>query len=160
MKFDQRTKINYDHPDSLESELLASHLASLREGQAVDRPVYDFKTHTRTKTTVRVDPEAVIIVEGILILAEPELRELLDLGIYIDTDSDLRLIRRLQRDMVERGRTIDSVFHQYETTVRPMHLQFVEPSKRYADIIVPGGYNARAVGTVTSMIRHFLAERS
>ena len=156
----ERARINYDHPDSLESELLAEHLSELRSGRAVERPVYNFTTHMRTDATVRVEPEAVVIVEGILILAEAELRKLLDLSIYIDTDADLRLIRRLQRDIVERGRTIDSVLSQYESTVRPMHLQFVEPSKRYADIIVPEGYNPRAVGTVSSMIRHVLAERN
>jgi len=160
LSFEERTRINYDHPDSLENELLAEHLRSLRSGQAIDRPVYDFTTHTRTGDTVRVEPQAVVLVEGILVLAEPELRELFDLRIYIDTDADLRLMRRMQRDIVERGRTIDSVMHQYEKTVRPMHLQFVEPSKRYADIIVPEGYNPRAVGTVTSMIQHFLAGRS
>jgi len=160
LTFEERTRINYDHPDSLESELLAEHLSELRSGRAVERPVYNFTTHMRTDATVRVEPEAVVIVEGILILAEAELRKLLDLSIYIDTDADLRLIRRLQRDIVERGRTIDSVLSQYESTVRPMHLQFVEPSKRYADIIVPEGYNPRAVGTVSSMIRHVLAERN
>lgn len=156
---EERTQINYDHPDSLENELIVEHVAALRSGMAVDRPVYDFSTHTRAPETLRVEPEAVIIVDGILVLAEPELRELMDLRIYIDTDADLRLMRRLQRDIVERGRTVDSVLEQYEKTVRPMHLQFVEPSKRYADIIVPEGYNPGAVGTVTSMIRHFLTER-
>jgi len=153
-------QINYDHPDSLENELMIEHLAALRSGQPVDRPVYDFSSHTRAPETVRVEPESVIIVDGILVLAEPELRALMDLRIYIDTDADLRLLRRLQRDILERGRTVDSVLAQYEKTVRPMHLQFVEPSKRYADIIVPEGYNPGAIGTVTSMIRHFLAERN
>ncbi len=160
LTYEERTKINYDHPDSLENELLVGHLMALREGRAIDRPVYDFANHTRAAETVHVEPESVILVEGILILAEPSLRELMDLRVYIDTDADLRLIRRLTRDIVERGRTVDSVLAQYEKTVRPMHLQFVEPSKRYADIIVPEGYNPGAIGTVTSMIRHFLAERS
>lgn len=159
MSFDERTKINYDHPDSLENELFVAHLTELRAGRPIERPVYDFTTHTRTAMTVRIEPEAVVLVEGILVLAEPELRKLFDLRIYIDTDPDLRLMRRLQRDIVERGRTIDSVLEQYERTVRPMHLQFVEPSKRYADIIVPEGYNPRVVGTVTAMIRHHLAHR-
>ena len=160
LTYEERTRINYDHPDSLESELLVEHILALRSGQAVERPVYDFSTHTRAQETVTVEPESVVLVEGILILAESSVRKLMDLRVYIDTDADLRLMRRLQRDIVERGRTVDSVLEQYEATVRPMHLQFVEPSKRYADIIVPEGYNPGAIGTVTSMIRHFLAERS
>ena len=156
----ERGSVNYDHPDSLENELMIEHISALRSGQPVDRPVYDFGTHTRSPETLSVEPQAVVIVDGILVLADPELRELMDLRIYIDTDSDLRLMRRLQRDIVERGRTVDSVLNQYEKTVRPMHLQFVEPSKRYADIIVPEGYNPGAIGTVTSMIRHFMTERN
>ncbi len=159
LEFEERVKINYDHPDSLETELLIQHLTELRAGTAVDVPVYDFSVHTRTSETVHVDPEAVVIVEGILVLAEPELRKLMDLRIYIDTDSDLRFIRRLRRDIEERGRSVPSVTKQYMSTVRPMHLQFVEPSKRYADIIVPDGYNHSVVGTVTSMIRNFLTGR-
>ncbi len=157
---EERARINYDHPDSLENELLAAHLETLRRGEAIERPVYDFATHTRTAARVRVAPAPVILVEGILILAEPRLRELFDLRIFIDTDADLRLLRRLRRDLLERGRTVDSVLAQYEATVRPMHLQFVEPSKRYADLIVPEGYNVGAVGTVIAMIRHVLAERT
>jgi uridine kinase len=122
----------------------------------VQRPVYDFSTHTRSAETVDVDAESVILVEGILVLAEPSLRELMDLKVYVDTDADLRLLRRLKRDVVERDRTVESVIEQYEATVRPMHIQFVEPSKRFADIIVPEGYNPGAVGTVISMIRHYL----
>ena len=160
LTYEERTRINYDHPDSLENELMIEHISALRSGQTVDRPVYDFGTHTRSPETLRVEPQAVIIVDGILVLADPELRELMDLRIYIDTDADLRLMRRLQRDIVERGRTVDSVLDQYDKTVRPMHLQFVEPSKRYADIIVPEGYNPGASGTVTSMIRHFMTERN
>lgn len=159
LSFEERVKINYDHPDSLETELLIHHLTELRSGRAVEVPVYDFSVHTRTDETVRVIPEAVVLVEGILVLAEPELRKLMDLRIYIDTDSDLRFIRRLRRDIEERGRTVESVTKQYMSTVRPMHLQFVEPSKRYADIIVPDGYNHSVVGTVTSMIRNFLTGR-
>jgi len=159
LAFEERGKINYDHPDSLETELLIQHLTELRAGRAVDVPVYDFSIHTRTAETVHVDPEAVVIIEGILVLAEPELRKLMDLRIYIDTDSDLRFIRRLRRDIEERGRSVKSVTKQYMSTVRPMHLQFVEPSKRYADIIVPDGYNHSVVGTVTSMIRNFLTGR-
>ncbi len=159
ISFDERARVNFDHPDSLETELLMEHLGELRSGNAIERPVYDFGQHIRTRETVTVKPEAVVLVEGILVLTEPRLRDLLDLKIYIDTDSDLRLLRRLQRDLVERGRTIESVVNQYLTTVRPMHLQFVEPAKRYADIIVPEGYNEGAVGTVTSMIRDVFAGR-
>ncbi len=159
LTLEERGAVNFDHPDSLETELLVGHLEMLRAGEPIDRPVYDFSTHTRTERTVRVVPEHVVIVEGILVLAEPALRCLMDLRIYVDTDADLRLLRRLQRDLIERQRTIESVLDQYMTTVRPMHLQFVEVSKRYADIIVPEGYNPSVVGTVTSLIRDFLATR-
>jgi uridine kinase len=159
LKLEERTAVNFDHPDSLETDLLVRHLERLRAGEAINRPVYDFSTHTRTDRTVQVVPEHVVIVEGILVLAEPELRRLMDLRIYVDTDADLRLLRRLQRDLVERKRTIESVLEQYMSTVRPMHLQFVEVSKRYADIIVPAGYNPSVVGTVTSLIRDFLTTR-
>jgi len=160
LSFEERVSINYDHPDSLENQLLVRHLEELHAGRPVQRPVYDFGTHTRTEERVLVHPESVVIVEGILVLAEPALRPQFDLRIYIDTDADMRLIRRMQRDIVERHRTVEAVLAQYESTVRPMHLQFVEPSKRYADIIVPEGYNPGAVGTVTSMIQHFLTERA
>jgi uridine kinase len=156
LSVEERAMINYDHPDSLETELLADHLKRLRAGESVQRPVYDFSTHTRSGETVEVDAESVILVEGILVLAEPALRELMDLKVYVDTDADLRLLRRLKRDVVERDRTVESVIEQYEATVRPMHIQFVEPSKRFADIIVPEGYNPGAVGTVISMIRHYV----
>lgn len=157
LDFEERVRVNYDHPDSLETELLIHHIAELRGGREIHRPVYDFAVHRRTEETVLVRPEAVVVIEGILVLSEPELRKTMDLRIYVDADADLRLLRRLQRDIVERERTFDSVVAQYQKTVRPMHLQFVEPSKRYADIIVPGGYNAGAVGTITSMIRNVLA---
>jgi len=157
--FGFRFRENFDHPDSLETDFLISHLEALRRGEAIERPVYDFSTHTRTTDTVRVDPDLVVIVEGILVLTEADLRALMDLRIYVDTDADLRLVRRLRRDILERGRTVDSVLRQFESTVRPMHLQFVEPSKRYADFIVPDGYNPSVVGTVTSLIRDFLATR-
>jgi uridine kinase len=157
LAFAERVKTNFDHPDSLETELLIDHLRELRAGRAIERPVYDFANHVRTAATVRVEPEPVVIVEGILVLVEPELRSMMDLRIYIDTDGDLRVLRRLQRDLVERKRSVETVVQQYLATVRPMHLQFVEPSKRYADIIVPEGYNENAVGTVTSMIRDVLA---
>lgn len=156
LTFEERTKINYDHPDSIEMELLIEHLEALRNGQPIERPVYDFASHLRTEATVTVVPEPAVIVEGILVLADPRLRELFDVRVYIDTEPDIRLMRRLQRDIVERGRTVESVLDQYERTVRPMHYQFVEPSKRYADIIIPEGYNPGAIGTVSSMIMHFL----
>lgn len=159
LTLEERVRENFDHPDSLETDLLISHLEALRRDEAIKRPVYDFSTHTRTADTVRVDPDLVVIVEGILVLTESELRSLMDLRIYVDTDADLRLVRRLRRDILERGRTVDSVLRQFESTVRPMHLQFVEPSKRYADFIVPDGYNPLVVGTVTSLIRDFLATR-
>jgi len=157
---EDRAKINYDHPDSLELELLVAHLDSLRNGQPIERPVYDFSTHTRTKETYTIVPEPAVIVEGILVLADEALRERFDVRVYIDTEPDVRLMRRLQRDIVERGRTVESVLNQYERTVRPMHYQFVEPSKRYADIIIPEGYNTGAIGTVSSMIKHFLDQKS
>ncbi|MFQ5554609.1 MAG: uridine kinase [Acidimicrobiia bacterium] len=159
LSLEERTRVNFDHPDSLETDLLIEHLTSLRQGLPIERPVYDFSQHLRTAETVTVAPDPVVIVEGILVLAEPDLRKLFDLKIYIDADGDLRVLRRLRRDLVERGRRVDSVMEQYLSTVRPMHLQFVEPSKRYADIIVPEGYNTGAVATITSMIRDFLAVR-
>ncbi|MBT8213249.1 MAG: uridine kinase [Acidimicrobiia bacterium] len=156
LELEKRAAINYDHPDSLESELLVEHLAALRTGLSIDKPVYDFSTHLRTGETVRVEPAPVVIVEGILVLVEPDLRRLMDLKIFIDTDPDIRVLRRLQRDIAERGRDLESIIAQYEETVRPMHLQFVEPSKRYADIIIPEGYNPPAVATVVSMINRVL----
>ncbi len=159
LPLEERAKVNYDHPDSLETDLLVEHLRLLVAGTSVHRPVYDFTVHTRSAETVLVEPKPVILVEGILVLYEPSLRELMDLKIYIDTDSDLRIVRRLERDINERGRSFDSVRDQYLHTVRPMHLQFVEPSKRYPDIVIPEGYNLGAVGTVISMIRDVLRSR-
>ena len=155
-----RAKINYDHPDSLETELLVEHLRALLAGDIVEVPVYDFTVHSRKQETVRVESRPVILVEGILVLAEPELRALFDLRVFVDTAADVRLMRRLRRDIEERGRSLESVLRQYLATVRPMHLQFVEGSKRYADIIIPEGYNPGAVGTVVSMVRQVLAERT
>jgi len=159
LSFEDRAKINYDHPDSLELELMVEHLQALRNGQPVERPVYDFETHIRTDETYTLVPEPAVIVEGILLLADARLREQFDVRVYIDTEADLRLMRRIQRDIVERGRSVESVLDQYQKTVRPMHYQFVEPSKRYADIIIPEGINTGAIGTVSSMIRHFLDQR-
>ena len=159
LAMEERVKTNYDHPASFETALLVRHLEALRAGRAVDRPIYDFTVNNRLPETVRVEPKPVVIVEGILVLYEPELRALMDLKIYVDTDPDLRILRRLERDLKERDRSFDSVHDQYLATVRPMHLQFVEPSKRYADIVIPEGYNTGAVGTVVSMIREVLRQR-
>ena len=157
LPLNQRAEANFDHPDSLESSLLTAHVRALKRWEPVDLPVYDFTIHARTDRTRRVEPSAVIIVEGILIFAEPELRAEFDVKIYVDTDSDLRFIRRLQRDISERGRTTESVIHQYLTTVRPMHMDFVEPSKRYADVIIPeGGFNTVALDMVISRIESLL----
>ncbi|NPA93048.1 MAG: uridine kinase [Chloroflexi bacterium] len=156
----ERIKINYDHPDSLETSLLIQHIQMLREGKPVERPVYDFTTHTRTSETVTVLPRPIIMVEGILLFYEPELRKLFDVKIYVDTDPDIRFIRRLRRDITERGRTMESVIDQYLNTVRPMHLEFVEPSKRYADIIIPeGGFNRVALDMVVARVDSLLRER-
>jgi len=149
----ERARVNFDHPDSLDSELLIQHLCVLKSGQAVEVPVYDFKTHTRTPQTVHIDPQAVILVEGILIFAEPSLRQQFDIKIFVDTDPDIRFIRRMQRDIAERGRSAESVIQQYLNTVRPMHLELVEPSKRYADVIVPeGGMNTVALDMIVSRV--------
>jgi uridine kinase len=161
LPLNQRATINFDHPYSLDTQLLIQHIHSLKNGEPVDLPIYDFKTHTRTKETYRVNPKAIIMVDGILIFAEKELRELLDVKIFVDTDSDLRFIRRLQRDIKERGRTTESVILQYLATVRPMHLEFVEPSKRYADIIIPeGGMNEVAMELVVARLEALIGSKS
>lgn len=153
LPFNQRTEVNFDHPDSFDTDLLSQHILTLKNYQAIDLPVYDFKIHTRTSQTIRVEPRPVIMVEGILIFADAVLRQILDMKIFVDTDADIRFIRRLQRDIIERGRTTESVVHQYLTTVRPMHLEFVEPSKRYADVIVPeGGLNTVAMEMVAARL--------
>ena len=153
LTFEERTQVNYDHPDSLDTELLVEHLEALRSGLPIDRPVYDFSAHLRSDDTVLVPPGRVVLVEGILVLSDSRLRSELDLKIFVDTDPDLRLARRLERDIAERGRSVDSVIDQYFATVRPMHLEFVEPSRRYADLIIPEGYNPAAVATVVELIR-------
>lgn len=156
----QRAEVNFDHPNSLETGLLIHHIKKLKAGEHIELPVYDFKNHTRTDQTIHMAPRQVMIVEGILIFGEAKLRELFDVKIYVDTDADLRFIRRLQRDIRERERTTESVIHQYLTTVRPMHLEFVEPSKRYADVIIPeGGFNTVAMDMVVARIRTLLSER-
>ncbi len=153
----ERALVNFDHPNSLETSLLVEHIKQLKNFQPIELPVYDFKTHTRTATTQHIEPQPVILVEGILILAEPELRELFDVKIFVDTDPDIRFIRRLERDIAERGRTSSSVIQQYMSTVRPMHLEFVEPSKRYADVIIPeGGLNTVAMDMVVARIESLL----
>ena len=151
---DERAAINYDHPDSLETELLIDHLRALLEGRAVRVPVYDFASHTRLDATRRVEPRPVVILDGILILWDRRLRELMDVKLFVDADADVRLERRLRRDMDERGRSPDSVLSQYMATVRPMHLEFVEPSKRYADVILPGGgHNQVGVDLLVATVR-------
>ena len=153
LSFAERAAVNYDHPDSLESELLVKHLHQLKSGVAIEQPIYDFEGHLRTEETSRVEPAPVVVVEGILVLAVEELCSEMDLRIFVDTDPDLRLARRLQRDISERGRTMESVIAQYLSTVRPMHLRFVEPSRAKADLIIPEGYNEAAVATVVELIR-------
>ena len=150
---------NFDHPDSLESELLVRHLKALKQGMVVETPIYDFKVHRRAAESRRVEPRKVILVDGILIFAEAELRKLFDVKIYVDTDADIRLIRRLKRDIAERGRSVESVVSQYESTVRPMHMEFVEPSKRYADLIIPeGGENTVALDFLFARLRELLGD--
>ncbi len=161
LSYEERARINFDHPPSLETSLLVEHLRSLKRGGAVEIPIYDFTTHARTAETLHVEPAPIILVEGILIFVEPELREQLDVKLFVDTDADLRFIRRLGRDIDERGRTLASVIEQYLKTVRPMHLEFVEPSKRYADVIIPeGGFNEVAIEMVAARIRGLLGERA
>jgi uridine kinase len=154
LPFQERVKVNFDHPDALETALLVEHLAKLREGKAVEVPVYDFSTHTRTRKVSRVEATGVVIVDGILVLAEERLRELLDIKVFVDTDPDIRFIRRLERDLRERGRSLESVVEQYLGSVRPMHLAFVERSRAYADVIIPeGGQNRVAIDLLVSRLR-------
>lgn len=158
LRLEERAALNYDHPDSLETDLLVRHVKALREGKAVELPVYDFALYARKSRTETAVPRKAIIVEGILIFADAALRALMDVKVFVDTDDDTRFIRRLQRDTSERGRTVQSVIDQYLSTVKPMHLEFVEPSKRYADIILPlGGHNAVAIDMLLTMIRSLAA---
>lgn len=153
LPFSERVKVNFDHPDSLETDLMIKHIEKLRAYQPVDIPIYDFVEHTRAKETEHIEPQSVILIEGILIFAVKELRDLMDMKIFVDTDADIRFMRRLQRDIEERGRSVKSVCDQYINVVRPMHEAFVEPSKRYADIIVPhGGRNRAALDMVAAKI--------
>ena len=154
LRLEERAALNYDHPDSLETDLMVAHVKALRAGRAVEIPVYDFTRYARRNATERVDPRSALIVEGILIYTDAALRELMDIKVFVDTDDDTRFIRRLRRDVAQRGRTMDSVIEQYLATVKPMHLEFVEPSKRYADIIVPqGGHNTVAIDMLLTLIR-------
>jgi uridine kinase len=154
----ERRKINWDHPDAFDWELLVCQLATLAEGRPIDKPVYDFVTHTRRDRTVVVPPARVVVIDGILLFSDPRVRDLCDVKVFVDADADIRLMRRLRRDINKRGRTLEEVLDQYLTTVQPMHLQFVEPSKRYADIIVPrGGHNAVAVEMIVAKIHRRLA---
>jgi uridine kinase len=161
LSLEQRAAVNFDHPDSLDNDLLVRHLQALLAGEAIEKPVYDFARHTRAPETVRVESRDVILVDGILLFAEPRLRELFDLRIFVDADPDVRFIRRLRRDLDERGRSLDSVIEQYLTTVRPMHFEFVEPTKRWADVIIPrGGQNRAGIDVVAARIRERLAEKA
>ena len=156
---EERAQVNFDHPSSLETELLIEHITKLRNQETIQLPTYDFKTHSRNQETITIHPQPIIVIEGILIFVEPELRDLFDLKIYVDTDADIRFIRRLKRDIEERGRTTESVINQYLETVRPMHLEFVEPSKRYASVIIPeGGYNTVALDLIVARIEAMLQE--
>jgi uridine kinase len=159
LSLEERGKLNYDHPDSLDNDLLVSHLQLLRDGASVEVPIYDFKTHARLAATRRIDPPRILIVEGILVFVEERVRRLLDVKIFVDTDADIRVFRRIRRDLEQRGRSFQAVREQYYATVRPMHLQFVEPSKRWADLIIPeGGENHIAIDLVQGKLRHVLLE--
>jgi len=157
---DQKAAMNFDHPNSLETELMIKHIEQLKHGNSIEIPIYDFSTNSRTDRTIKVEPQPVIIVEGILLFVDKKLRDMLDVKIFVDTDPDIRFIRRLQRDINERGRTTESVIQQYLTTVRPMHLEFVEPSKRYANVIIPeGGLNEVAMEMVIARIESLLSRK-
>jgi len=160
LSYDERIKTNYDHPDAFDTSLLVKHLNLLLEGHVIEKPIYNFEIHNRIKETVSVQPREIIIFEGILVLAEKILRDMLDIKIYVDTDADVRFIRRLMRDINERGRTTDSVINQYLNVVKPMHEQFTEPTKRYADIIIPeGGHNKVAIDILTANISQILQKQ-
>ena len=155
---DYRQLPNFDHPDALDNDLLVNHVRKLRAGEVIELPVYDFRTHMRLNETRRVEPKPIVIVEGILIFADPRLLEQMDIKVFVDTPDDIRFIRRLRRDIAERGRTVESVIEQYLATVRPMHMQFVEPSKREADVIIPeGGHNLVSIDLLSGKIRERLA---
>jgi uridine kinase len=158
LRLEERAALNYDHPDALETDLLVSHVRELKRGAPVNVPQYDFTRHARLPETETFQPRRALIVEGILVFTDAALRDLMDIKVFVDTDSDTRFIRRLQRDVAQRGRTMDSVIDQYQSTVKPMHLEFVEPSKRYADVIIPlGGHNTVAVDLLLTMLRSVAA---
>ena len=157
ISFEERKKLNYDHPDAFETELLVKHLARLKENQAIECPTYDYSLHNRARGTVRIEPKPVILLEGILVLFDERIRDLLDIKIFVDADPDERLIRVIQRDVIERGRTAEAVMERYTRVLKPMHLQFIEPCKRYADLIVPeGGSNQVAIDILTMYIKKHL----
>lgn len=157
MTFEERTRLNYDHPDSFDSDMMAEDVRKLIKGYSIDRPVYDFCNHNRADETVKIEPKTVIVLEGILILENKELRDLMDIKIFVDTDADERLMRRIKRDMVERGRSIESILTQYSETVKPMHEEFIEPSKKYADIIIPrGGENKAGLDMLITYMKRML----
>lgn len=159
MPVELRQQINFDHPDALDNELFVNHVKALRAGEVIAMPVYDFAKHERKTESVRIEPKPILIIEGILVFVDAALRSLMDVKIFVDTDDDLRFIRRLQRDVKERGRSVESVIKQYLETVRPMHRQFVEPSKRYADVIIPeGGHNEVGIDLISGKIRAKLQE--
>ena len=158
--FRDREARNFDHPDAFDSDLLRQHLSDLVDGHAIEQPVYDYSQHRRLEETRRISDHHIIVLEGILIFHDPELRALMDIKLFVDADADVRLLRRLKRDLVERGRAVDSILKQYEESVRPMHLQFVEPTKRFADVIIPGGgHNKVAIDLLKTKIRELLRER-
>lgn len=160
LSFEERSAVNFDHPDALDNTLLIEHLRALRAGQGIEKPVYDFKRHLRAEQTVPLAPAPIVVVEGILTLAVPQLRAMMDIKVFVDTDADIRVMRRIRRDLQDRGRSFESVRHQYYSTVRPMHLLYVEPSKREADVIIPeGGRNLVAVELILGRIRSYLRER-
>lgn len=154
LPFEKRTAINYDHPDALDNDLLLEHLKQLRAFQPIEKPLYNFVSCTRSSETMRIEPKDIIILEGFLIFSDPRIRQMCDIKIYVDTDDDVRIIRRIERDLKERGRSLESIISQYFATVKPMHHQFVEPSKRFADIIIPyGGHNQIAIDMVLTQIK-------
>jgi uridine kinase len=161
LPFEERLKTNYDHPLAFDNNLLINHIEKLLRYESIEKPVYDYSLHTRSTDVITVEPKNVIILEGILILEDPRLRELMDIKLFVDTDADLRIIRRLSRDIKERGRTLDSVIDQYINVVRPMHNQFIEPTKRYADVIIPeGGQNHVAIDLMVTKIQTILEQKS
>lgn len=160
ISYEERAKLNYDHPDAFDTDLLCEHIRALKEGKTIEMPVYDYSEHNRSNDTISVEPAPVIVLEGILIFADPTLCDLMDIKVFVDTDADVRILRRIVRDVKERGRSLESVIDQYLTTVKPMHEQFVEPSKRRADIIIPeGGKNQVALDMLIQRVKKHLDER-